>query len=985
MHLSTSNINRELDNTSGVSYQNQHRFVTSAVSNIPTVSPLITQSEPSIRQWNFSAFEWTVTRLHVLRNLVEYAPSTSGGSSSESVEEHEHEILRESPIIGDGKFKLEIARSTPDDFALSLHTKHPSSSTEESYTHTLSLFLTSLIVDIEYDVTIMVAIQTISDKGIEPGGAHLNWVWEHWQQNWKFCQGSEVWECSLPPLSTLLAHPRINETDSFILCVQIHSPVGPQFPQHPSAYYVPKDLLDGLEASLDNPHTGDRTFNNLSPTAAPTVPGGTILFPLARKRVIYAHSDILKRRSEYFHQMLNSSFSENSFNHWSGERKIHEIVIKEADFNTYCYANWVLFKDEDDPSEAVKHMGEGWSVKWLYDRPGREGREWEWDWKVFRRPDTDDAKDGSDSGSTSNSLGAVSSSAVSSPSLVSPPPPPSSSSTSISASSSTAKGTKGKTPTPILASTSMPSAVPRTNRRSSSSSTTTAGERSVSGGGNVPPRSPSTSARTGYVYPLSSRPIVKTLTSTQVSFHAQPHSQTLPLSPPGLIIPSGHVLQPPQSALAPTSIPDPHPHPMSEAPPASALSVWLIAHRIKPSTAFPFLLASSKWDELHDIIEDYVVNNWEDVCNSEEFIKCCEEMAVGEWKVVSSTQKALFLNVSGSKFESPARHAFRVKDGPNTSFSKKERTAQEIVCAFKEVGFVYLKEHGISSKIIKEAFEKNKLAWDGTFSPESLELIKQLDQTFSLADPRSNRGYVEPGRERVTQVSDPKQIAALRSKAPDSKESMEIGRDWDINYKNKWPSESDVPGFKDFMKDFFQTCHDLHTTVLSSVALGLGLEERFFDSYINEQYHNLRLLSYPSVKSSILKQEGQARAGAHSDYGTLTFVFQDSVGGLEVQNPHTKEFHPATPIDDTIVVNVGDLLARWSNDTLRSTLHRVVAPSTQAHNQEYTPKRQSIAFFCNPNGGANIACLPTCNPEKAKYPPITTEQYIVRRLTETYS
>ena len=102
---------------------------------------------------------------------------------------------------------------------------------------------------------------------------------------------------------------------------------------------------------------------------------------------------------------------------------------------------------------------------------------------------------------------------------------------------------------------------------------------------------------------------------------------------------------------------------------------------------------------------------------------------------------------------------------------------------------------------------------------------------------------------------------------------------------------------------------------MRAIAVGLDLDEMFFEDKINEQYHNLRLLSYPPVKTSVLKQEGQARAGAHSgalpfsvsllgsnvtpfniDYGTLTLLFQDSVGGLEVENPHTNHFQPAKPI-----------------------------------------------------------------------------------------
>ena len=111
---------------------------------------------------------------------------------------------------------------------------------------------------------------------------------------------------------------------------------------------------------------------------------------------------------------------------------------------------------------------------------------------------------------------------------------------------------------------------------------------------------------------------------------------------------------------------------------------------------------------------------------------------------------------------------------------------------------------------------------------------------------------------------------------------MEIGRDWDPLYKNKWPQEKDCPEFKSTMIDFFKvrrlsgqrkhvlirllakTCHELHVCVMRTIALGFDLEESFFDDKIGDQYHNLRLLSYPPIKTEILRQEGQARAGAHS-------------------------------------------------------------------------------------------------------------------------
>lgn len=120
------------------------------------------------------------------------------------------------------------------------------------------------------------------------------------------------------------------------------------------------------------------------------------------------------------------------------------------------------------------------------------------------------------------------------------------------------------------------------------------------------------------------------------------------------------------------------------------------------------------------------------------------------------------------------------------------------------------------------------------------------------------------GREQVTQSSDPNEIAELRSRTPDHKETMEIGRDWDKTWRNCWPEETAAPKFKSTMLEFFQTCHDLHVVVMRAVALGLDLPENYFDDKIDQQYHNLRLLSYPPIKTNLLAQEGQVRAGAHS-------------------------------------------------------------------------------------------------------------------------
>jgi len=311
----------------------------------------------------------------------------------------------------------------------------------------------------------------------------------------------------------------------------------------------------------------------------------------------------------------------------------------------------------------------------------------------------------------------------------------------------------------------------------------------------------------------------------------------------------------------------------------------------------------------------------------------------------------------------------------NGSVQDRLLVSQEVVRAFRDVGFLYIKNHNIDEKIIARTFQE---------SDEFFNLPQEVKDKLAWKDPRANRGYVKQGRERVTQSSDPDEIAELRRVAPDVKESIEIGNDADPVWRNHWPPPAVAPNFTPTMLQFYDICHELHMDVLRAIALGLGLNENYFDPLADGKYHTMRLLNYPPVSRELLAREGQARLGAHSDYGSLTFVFQDDVGGLEVQNPHTQSYIPAIPIPGTIVVNAGDLLARWSNDLFRSTLHRVVSPVGTDSTGPLTPKRRSIAYFCNPNADTIVECLPGCEGDGPKYPAVRTEDYVVGRLSDTY-
>lgn len=218
---------------------------------------------------------------------------------------------------------------------------------------------------------------------------------------------------------------------------------------------------------------------------------------------------------------------------------------------------------------------------------------------------------------------------------------------------------------------------------------------------------------------------------------------------------------------------------------------------------------------------------------------------------------------------------------------------------------------------------------------------------------------------------------------------MEIGREGVEGLPNQWPDQIDDDGkaFKDLMLSFFETCKNLYIQIMRAIALGMDLPEHFFDKSIDAGDNNLRLLHYPPVPKDIFqKNPAQVRAGEHSDYGSITLLFQDSRGGLQVRSPRGS-FVDVVPIPDTVVINAGDLLARWSNDMIKSTRHRVVEPLATENDSDTYPARYSIAYFCNPNMEAFIDALPGTFGENAnvrkKYTGITTEDYLVQRLSAT--
>lgn len=170
--------------------------------------------------------------------------------------------------------------------------------------------------------------------------------------------------------------------------------------------------------------------------------------------------------------------------------------------------------------------------------------------------------------------------------------------------------------------------------------------------------------------------------------------------------------------------------------------------------------------------------------------------------------------------------------------------------------------------------------------------------------------------------------------------------------------------------------------VLRCLAIAMDLGDTYFDSITKKADPQLRINHYPSIEKKVIEQEGHARIIPHTDFGLCTLLFQDSVGGLEVDPFHTGDFKAALPRPGTVLINIADLLQRLTNDRCRSTIHRVVSPKVSG---EVLPERFSIPFFVHPDSDALIDPVLKDVGEVKKYDAVNAGEWRVWNTRKNYS
>ena len=294
----------------------------------------------------------------------------------------------------------------------------------------------------------------------------------------------------------------------------------------------------------------------------------------------------------------------------------------------------------------------------------------------------------------------------------------------------------------------------------------------------------------------------------------------------------------------------------------------------------------------------------------------------------------------------------------------RRAVGREFRRACLDLGFMYVVGHGVD-----RALRADVLAQSAAFFAISDEKKLAIDMSLSPY----NRGYEPLGGQTLEDGA-----------PPDLKEGFYIGEEISLDHArlregsfnlgpNQWPAN--LPGFETTMMTYYAEMLALGETLMRGIALSLGLEEDYFADFCRDPLTALKLLHSPPQPAN--PDPGEKGCGAHTDFGGITMLMQDDNGGLQVLGKDGRWLH-ARPVPDAYVVNLADMISRWTNDMYRSTLHRVINVSGK--------ERYSVPFFFSGRPAHEVVALDCClaDGETPKYPPTTVEQHMRDMYARTY-
>ncbi|NJB35701.1 isopenicillin N synthase family dioxygenase [Croceivirga sp. JEA036] len=293
--------------------------------------------------------------------------------------------------------------------------------------------------------------------------------------------------------------------------------------------------------------------------------------------------------------------------------------------------------------------------------------------------------------------------------------------------------------------------------------------------------------------------------------------------------------------------------------------------------------------------------------------------------------------------------------------NRKEKFIKEIGAAFENIGFVALRGHFLSDDLVEDLYSEIK---------KFFALPQEVKDSYEIEGIGGQRGYTSFGKEH-----------AKGKKEGDLKEFWHFGQYVEDNPKleEEYPVNvmvKELPKFNTVGKETYQMLEKTAKYVLRALALHLGLKETYFDDYIKNGNSILRPIHYPPIKE---EPKNAVRAAAHGDINLITLLMGAHGKGLQVKD-HEGNWVDAIAQEDELMINVGDMLSRLSNNKLKSTIHQVVNPPREL----WGTSRYSIPFFMHPVSDMPLNCLENCIDENhpKQFEDITAGAYLHERLIE---